>query len=142
MLSPPQSEFCLGLLSSSAQSLILGSLAVRFQQRIHKWFSRFLQTHASTEKDSHNASGPTILIVSHGAFLSTLFSILISSAVSFTLAEGVDRSRSCRNTSIMKVKCWEERGEWKGEVLSWGHVPHLVEEGKVVSVADDLSKAE
>lgn len=88
-----------------------------------------------------------MLIVSHGAYLSTLVSLLPHPPFSFVVDKGVDLHRHCLNTSVMRVEVQRESGgdkgqgsgRWRGRILSWGEVDHL--DGlweKDLGVADDV----
>lgn len=115
------------------------SADVRFRARILGWMNDFLATHVEAGQGP-NPDEPVILCVSHGAYLSTLFGLLLSPEFKFAAAPGIDKSRHCLNTSVMRVRVTYDpkEGEWDGEVLSWGEVCHLdgVESG--IPVADDI----
>lgn len=97
----------------------------RFRKRISSWFQVFLAAH----QDVEDRDGP-ICIVSHGAYITTFVSLLLSPHYfSFSRGEGLDIRRGCYNTSIMKVECvYQPReGRWTGTVLSFGDIQHLAE---------------
>lgn len=102
--------------------MVLRCCALRFRDRIARWFIEFLRTHQTTPP-----SGP-ICVVSHGAYITTLVSLLLSEqCFGFKRGSKVNLRNGCHNTMIMKVECVyvQESGRWEGEVLSWGDIEHL-----------------
>ncbi|ORY24879.1 histidine phosphatase superfamily [Naematelia encephala] len=112
-----------------------------FRARMIRWFQSFLASHLSAANAAESTDPePTILIVSHGAWLGSFLSVLVLS-LGFKLADGVDGNRNCLNTSIMRVRCWADEGEkWHGTVLSWGEVEHLagMMDQERLAVQDDV----
>lgn len=113
----------------------------RFRERIVDWFTHFLSTHQEGD------AGP-ICIVSHGAYITTLVSLLLSER-HFAFSQGSKvnlRKHGCYNTSIMRVQCDhdEATGKWTGEVQTWGDIEHLkgihkdTNGGHSTRIADDV----
>ena len=103
------------------------------------WFKSFLDAHTSSKASMIECSEPIVLIVSHGAYMTTFLSVLLSPIFLFALAPDVDRTRSCANTSIMRVRCMEKSGKWEGVIESWAEVGHLKELlKKDLEIADDI----
>ncbi|ORX36168.1 histidine phosphatase superfamily [Kockovaella imperatae] len=93
-----------------------------FQRRVCSWVFSFLDSYAKGNDFSSLAlhdppsspslmshGEPNILIVSHGAWIATLQRSL--PAFPFTTLPAVDLRRSCRNTSMMVVRCRPTRSQ-------------------------------
>lgn len=107
-----------------------------FRQRITTWLRNLLASHVPDEAGTTDTQ---ILIVSHGAYLSNLVSLLPRPPFNFSVAEHVDLHKPCLNTSVMRVQCtWDVDG-WTGEIQSWGDVRHLLKaQQEDLGVADDV----
>jgi probable phosphoglycerate mutase len=104
---------------------------------------------------------PKILVVSHGAYLSSLLPLLLTPSKTWTItaAPDVDLKAHCQNTSIMRVRLRppvrkgtagemngasgssgrDKGNKWVGVVESWGDVEHLAGLWeKDLDVADDV----
>lgn len=71
-----------------------------FRKRITDWFTSFL---ASQPPSSPSDPERKVLVASHGAYLTTLLSILLNPPLSYAATANVDVRASCYNTSIMEV---------------------------------------
>ncbi|WVQ76624.1 hypothetical protein IAR50_006297 [Cryptococcus sp. DSM 104548] len=109
------------------------------------WFDSLLGTHIpnpppppGTPQDSD-----TILIISHGAWLSNFLHLLLSpSHYKFIPDKHCNLKAPCLNTSVTVVYCEYDYGKkrWEGWVKDWADVSHLrdVHGEEVVGVADDV----
>lgn len=114
----------------------------RFRARVSEWFAHFLALHETTPD-------ATVLVVSHGAYLSALLGVLLSPPYSLT-AKGVDLGKHCLNTCVMRVKVKFSPGEsesekapgrWSGRIVAWGDAEHLGDQARDIGVADDLRQS-
>ena len=66
-------------------------------------------------------------------------SLLMYKSMGIVVAPGVDVKSHTLNTSITKVRLWQTKDGWRGEILSAGDVSHLdgLHERKL-SVVDDV----
>lgn len=119
-----------------------------FRNRVSEWLFSFLSSHPfptdglETEKN--------VLVLSHGAYLTAMLSVIVQPPFSFAIARNVDVRQSCYNTSIMKVHLTPKKVsggegkkkskiEWDGVIESWADIEHLNEKKDPVGVADDIS---
>ncbi|KAK8846607.1 hypothetical protein IAR55_005693 [Kwoniella newhampshirensis] len=132
----------------------VNSLAARSKA----WFDSFLALHKPKgplpssspfkhfRRSSHHhptdqpVPEPIILVVSHGAWLGSFLSLVLSSAYRFGLASHVDPRLPCYNTSLMVLRCKWVDGKWKGSVDDWGDIKHLEDmmDEEVKEVTDDV----
>ncbi|BEJ17118.1 hypothetical protein CspHIS471_0605190 [Cutaneotrichosporon sp. HIS471] len=108
-----------------------------FRARVNEWAEGFFAEHASASTDSSEPE-PTVLIVSHGAYLSALLGALLSPPLSFSVARGVDTHKPCLNTSVMRVRANFDGKKWRGEIQSWANVDHMGGREQRLGVSDDL----
>lgn len=77
-----------------------------------------------------------ILIISHGAYISALYAVLITQ-FGFK-SKNAKQSTGCANTCIMRIWIdYDEEGRYKGEILSWNETPHLGNVRRTKSKVDD-----
>jgi broad specificity phosphatase PhoE len=109
---------------------------------VGEWLQSFLAAHVPGQPGTPDPSA-TILVVSHGAYLSALLGSLLSQPISFVPDQGVDAKKHCLNTCVMRVQADydEVAGMWRGAILSWGEVDHLGDQAKDIGVADDLRQS-
>lgn len=123
-----------------------------FRARVAAWFKEFLASHAPGEHrsgasaTSSAASTPipdrAVLVVSHGAYLSALASVLVRE-FNFPPAPGVDMGATCYNTCITRVRVRHDAVDgWSGVVESYAETGHLsdVTRGRKLGVADDVRR--
>lgn len=119
----------------------------RFRTRVREWAEAFFASHTRDGKKGLSPSlsdpEPTILCVSHGAYLSALLGVLLSPPFSFAVGPGVDIKKSCLNTSLMRVRVHydEDTNKWVGEILSWAEVTHMGGREQKLGVSDDIRAA-
>ena len=115
--------------------------------RILNWLDDVLKGHTVSKPPSDTTTSgttspgtdhPTILVLSHGAWISSLISLLMHKSMSTAVAPGVDVKAHTLNTSVTKVRLWQTKDGWRGEILSAGDVSHLGEVDVTLGVADDL----
>ncbi|KAK4685885.1 hypothetical protein P7C73_g4250, partial [Tremellales sp. Uapishka_1] len=115
-----------------------------FSKRVTRWLDGFLASHMPASGPLQGDKDATVLVLSHGAYLGQLLSLLLSPVYGFKLDPGVDLKKSCLNTSIMRVSIEIKDGQPEGVVLSWGEVGHLKEllgeELEIADVVDDEGK--
>ena len=95
---------------------------------------------------------PTILIVSHGAWLGAFLNIVLSKQFNFKPPLKEILRRPCYNTSVMIVRVSviepaKDNGRKKfkieGEILDWGNVDHLeVMHERKIGVVDEVKDGE
>lgn len=127
----------------------------RFRQRVAVWVKGFLATHAPAYSPSVPAAQAAltdgdksgegeeekILIISHGAYISALYTVLITQ-FGFR-SKNVKQTHGCANTCIMRIRVdYDENGKYAGEILSWNETPHLANvKGTKNKVDDDVRAA-
>lgn len=118
-----------------------------FRTRVREWAEAFFASHTADGQKpltlDPSQPEPTILCVSHGAYLSALLGALLSPPFSFAVAPGVDTKKPCLNTSVMRVRARfdPERAKWVGEILSWAEVAHMGGKEQKIGVSDDIRAA-
>lgn len=123
-----------------------------FQARVAVWVKGFLASHAPAYEPPEPAaavgiaddSAPDeerILIISHGAYISALYAVLIRD-FGFR-SRNAKQTTGCANTCIMRVRVdYDEDGVYRGEILSWNETPHLGNvRGTKSKVDDDVRTA-
>lgn len=154
------SDVCVGSRLGFQRMNLKRLMAIRFRQRITNWLTGFLDTTLRPRDGNGSASDAekTVLVTSHGAYLTTLLSILLNRPFSFVIGPQVDIRASCYNTSIMRVsvsarqldapdtsnslgRIVQRKGSksrWIGEILSWADVDHLDSQWEDVGLTDDV----
>lgn len=118
-------------------------LTFSFKERVARWVTAFLQSHVPTSIAEGSGDEKKCIVISHGAYLSTLLNVLRAPPLSFRVGEGVDIRKHCLNTCVMRVRVDYDHAtsKWDGELLSWGEVEHLGDQARQLDVADDLRHA-
>lgn len=117
------------------------------------WVKGFLASHGPTYEPPEPAAAAglsdrevspeeeRILIISHGAYISALYAVLITQ-FGFK-SKNAKQTTGCTNTCIMRIRVdYDEEGRYKGEILSWNETPHLGNvKGTKSKVDDDVRTA-
>lgn len=135
--------------STSPLSLSHSGADISFRARVRQWAQDFLASHIAEGQKGGDPSPaaadrePTILCVSHGAYLSALLGVLLSPPFSFAASPAVDAKKPCLNTSVMRVRARynPESERWVGEILSWAEVGHMQGLEQKIGVSDDIRAA-
>lgn len=113
-------------------------------KRTWKWLSGLLKTHSRSQPLSNDLTPesidtPTVLVVSHGAWIGSLINVLLSRPIASTLAPGVDLDAHLLNTCVIKVRLWQDEKRWRGEIIDYGNLDHLKDvEEPDLEIADDV----
>lgn len=111
------------------------------------WVKGFLAQHAPAYEPPEPAAAAglsedtapeeeRILIISHGAYISALYAVLITQ-FGFK-CKNAKQTTGCANTCIMRVRVdYDEGGKYRGEILSWNETPHLGNVAGTKSKVDD-----
>jgi len=98
--------------------------------RILHWLDTVLKGHTISKPPADTPASdltdrPNVLIVSHGAWISNLIGLLMYKSMGIVVAPGVDVKSHVLNTSVTKVRLWQTKDGWRGEILSAGDISHL-----------------